>query len=459
MVERTVVWGPTYHEMFDPSSLPATLRQAALRAAQSDPLSPLNLYNITWRDERGRVRVIRLPQELTGVEANILVLIGKYYPSGSHKVGPAYATLMEAEVDGEIAPGDVTIVGPSTGNFGIGTAYVARLKGYKALVVMPDDMSDERYERIRQYGAELDLTPGTESDVILTLERTHQHYLPNPGYKVLGQFELLPNYRFHRYVTGRSALEAAAGFGDGRIAAFVSAPGSAGTIAAADEVKAHFPDCAVVALEPEECSTLYNNGRGSHRIEGIGDKMVTLIHNVLNTDYVMLIHDEDCLKGLHVIQAGPEVLSRILGVPESAAYSLIDLFGISSICNILGAIKTAKHLRIPAGRNIVTIATDGFDRYPSVMADLDRRVGGINQALLRLWASQVFRGVHTRGILDVRPEAQKHRLFAMKEEVWSRFGYDQKYLEAMKSPAFWEEEYAKIADYDRRLRQQRGPLE
>ena len=107
---------------------------------------------------------------------------------------------------------------------------------------MPEGMSKERYQRIRQYGGELDLTPGSESDVILVLERT-EHYKKDPKNKVLAQFELLPNYRFHRYVTGRSAIEAAQPYGNGRIAAFVSAPGSAGTIAAGDEIKAAFPEC------------------------------------------------------------------------------------------------------------------------------------------------------------------------------------------------------------------------
>ena len=246
-----------------------------------------------------------LPKELTGVEANIVVMVGRHFPSGSHKVGPAYSTLMEGELAGEIEPGVHTVIGPSTGNFGIGTAYVSRLKGYAAVVIMPEGMSRERYQRIQQYGGALDLTPGSESDVILVLERT-EHYKKDPKNKILAQFELLPNYRFHRYVTGRSAIEAAQGHGNGRVAAFVSAPGSAGTLAAGDEIKAHFPDSVICALEPKECSTLFNNGRGTHRIEGIGDKMVTLIHNVLTTDYVMVIHDDDCVVGLDLIERMPK---------------------------------------------------------------------------------------------------------------------------------------------------------
>jgi cysteine synthase len=295
--------GPTYREMLHPESLPEPVRRQAA-AATAHELDPANLFNITWRGPEGTVRHVALPKALTGIDANILVLAGRYFPSGSHKVGPAYSTLIEGELAGEIHPGASRIIGPSTGNFGIGTAYVSKLKGYPATVIMPEGMSAERYTRIRQYGGDLDLTPGSESDVILVLERT-EHYKKDPHNKILAQFELLPNYRFHRYVTGRSALEAAQGHGNGRVAAFVSAPGSAGTLAAGDEIKAEFPDAIVCALEPKECSTLFNCGRGTHRIEGIGDKMVTLIHNVLTTDYVGLIHDDDCVMGLELLDCPP----------------------------------------------------------------------------------------------------------------------------------------------------------
>src|SRR5690606_16610793 len=147
------------------------------------------------------------------------------------------------------------------------------------------------------------------SDLILTLQRTHE-LAKDPKNRALAQFELMPNYRFHRYVTGNSAIEAVKGIGNGRIACFVSAPGSAGTIGAGDEIKKVFPECRVVALEPYECATLAYGGRGQHRIEGIGDKMCTLIHNVLTTDFVALIHDDDCVKGLKIIHDSPDTLAK-----------------------------------------------------------------------------------------------------------------------------------------------------
>jgi cysteine synthase A len=437
---KTTVPGPTYREMLHP--------ELPIRA--SDELDPINLFNITWRGPDRQIRHIVLPKELTGVQANIIVLVGRNFPSGSHKVGPAYTTLMEGELAGEIDPAVHTVIAPSTGNFGIGAAYVSHLKGYPATVIMPEGMSKERYARIRQYGGELDLTPGSESDVILVLERT-EDYKKDPKNKVLAQFELLPNYRFHRYVTGRSALEAAESYGNGRVAAFVSAPGSAGTLAAGDEIKAKFPESVICALEPTECSTLFNNGRGTHRIEGIGDKMVTLIHNVLTTDYVALIHDDDCVMGLELLERRLPLVETLLRLPPGKLACLEGLFGISGICNVMGAIRLARHLNLGPEDNVVTIATDGFDRYPSVLADLAERRGPIDAGKLGGWFESVFRGGSEVDILDVRPRAEKERLFAYKEEVWSGFGYSHSYLEQMKSQSFWEAQFACVDGIDRAL--------
>lgn len=432
--------GPTYEEMLHPS-WPVTA---------AHELDPANLFGIAWRAPNQPVRHLKIPKELTGVAANIIVMVGRCFPSGSHKVGPAYATLMEGELGGEIEPGASTVIGPSTGNFGIGVAYVARLKGYPAVVVMPEGMSRERYERIRKYGGRLDLTPGSESDVALVLARTEE-YKRDTRNKVLAQFELLPNYRFHRYVTGRSALEAAEGHGNGRVAAFVSAPGSAGTLAAGDEIKACFPDAIVCALEPKECSTLFNNGRGTHRIEGIGDKMVTLVHNVLTTDCVQLIHDDDCVMGLKLVQQHLVLLERLCGVPNGGLTGLQEIFGISGICNLLGAIRLARYLDLGPEDNVVTIATDGFDRYPSVLAELDSRVGPAGDATRATWFESIFRSSQRPEILDVRPPREKERLFAYKEQFWTGFGYSSAYLDKMKSQNFWDEEFARIEEVDRKL--------
>lgn len=446
--------GPTYEEMLYPDRIHSELRAQAQKAFRENELDPMNLFNITWKDENNQVRRVVLPKEMTGVDANIIVMLGSGFPSGSHKVGAAYCMLIEGCVDGEINPGEHTILGPSTGNFGIGVSYISRLMGYKAIVIMPDNMSRERYERIKKYGAELALTPGSESDVILTLEKTYE-LMQNPKNRALAQFELFPNYRFHRYVTGNSAVEAVKGIGNGRIACFTSAPGSAGTLAAGDEIKSHFPEAKVAAIEPYECSTLATGGRGQHRIEGIGDKMCTLIHNILTTDFVVLIHDEDTLKGVKLIHDGTEVLVR-LGITPEAAADMTNLFGPSGVCNILGAIKMAKYLRLGPGDNVVTIATDGFDRYQSVIEELQERCPEVTDPVMEGWAREIFLGASEQHIYDFRRREAKEKLFRQKELDWTKFGYSKEYLDSMKDMSFWDEEHSKILEYDKKISEMRG---
>lgn len=450
MLQGSIPFGPTYKEMLNPGLIDADVRNRSLKALKENELDPVNLFNITWKDADNRVRKIVLPKALTGVDANIVVMLGKDFPSGSHKVGPAYATLIEGCVDGDIIPGEHTILGPSTGNFGIGVSYICNLMGYKAIVIMPDNMSRERYERIKKYGAELDLTPGTESDVILTLQRTYE-LKKDPKNRPLAQFELMPNYRFHRYVTGNSAIEAVKGIGNERIAAFCSAPGSAGTLAAGDQIKKVFPECKITALEPYECSTLANGGRGQHRIEGIGDKMCTLIHNVLTTDFVSLIVDDDCVKALKVIHDAPGILAR-LGVKMEQAEEMREFFGISGLCNILGAIKMAKYLKLGPDDNVVTIATDSFDRYDSVLKDLDERCLETTDFVLERWARDIFHGMNESFIYDFRRADKKEQLFKQKENDWLPFGYSKEYLDSMRSIDFWDDAYKKIDDYDEKIK-------
>jgi len=447
-----IPFGPTYEEMLHPEKLDKDLRERALKGKENE-LNPINLFNISWKNEQGEVNKVVLPKALTGVDANIVVMLGKDFPSGSHKVGPAYSTLIEGCVDQTILPGVHTILGPSTGNFGIGVSYICNLMKYESIVIMPDNMSKERYERIKRYGAKLDLTPGTESDVILTLERTFK-LKENPKNASLAQFELLPNYRFHRHVTGTSAVEAVKGIGNSRIAAFTSAVGSAGTIAAGDQMKMYFPECKVVALEPYECSTLMNGGRGQHRIEGIGDKMCTLIHNVLSTDFIALIKDDDTVRGLKVIHDGASILEEN-GVKKEMANNLRNLFGPSGLCNIIGAIKIAKHLKLGPNDNVVTVATDSFDRYESVLEDLENRYLETEDFVLKRWFNDIFRKIDDEDVVDFRSDEMKEKLFLQKEKDWLKFGYKQEYLDEMKHQSFWDEEYKKHELYDEKIKKMR----
>jgi len=221
-----IILGPTFEEMLHPQTIAPDIRRRALAAREADPLDPINLFNITWRDPQGHIYYHVLPPELTGVDAPIVVLYAKDFPTGSHKVGATYSVLIEKQLFGEVDPYVHTLVWPSTGNYGIGGAWVGCRMGFKSVVVLPEGMSQERFRQIESYGATVIKTPGSESNVKEIYDKTWE-LSRDPNVRILNQFEVMGNYRFHYYVTGNTIVELAAelaaqGIGHGRVAAFVS---------------------------------------------------------------------------------------------------------------------------------------------------------------------------------------------------------------------------------------------
>jgi cysteine synthase len=444
-----MIFGPTFAEMKDPALIPADVRARA-RAARARPLDPANLWNLSWKAE-GAVPFTVLPEALTGVRSPVVVLSGRNFPTGSHKVGPAYSILMEKQLDGSCAPGAQTLVFPSTGNYGIGGAWVGPRLGYRSLVVLPEDMSAERFEKIRSYGADVVATPGSESNVKEIYDKVKE-LRRSPENRVLNQFEEFGNYRFHFHCTSAAVEEVARGLGLG-VGAFVSAMGSAGTIAAGEALKVAHPSSRTVAVEPVQCPTLFNVGFGSHRIEGIGDKHVTWIHNVWATDLLVCVDDEQCLLGLELLQEGREILEDE-GIPETLAQSWVGFFGISGVCNVLASIKAARHFGLGPKDAVFTVATDGFDRYPSVLRRLDAERGPMTRDEARRRLS-FFRGQGTDWVMDGTPETRR-RWHNQKYFTWvEQQGRSVEHLRAQEDPAFWVERQQRAAEIDRGIRERR----
>ena len=440
-----MIFGPTFAEMRDPSRMPAALRAAA-QDARARPLDPANLFNLSWKAE-GAVPHTVLPEALTGVAAPIVVLSGRRFPTGSHKVGPAYSILAEKQVAGECAPGEHTLVFPSTGNFGIGGAWVGPRMGYRSLIVLPEQMSTERFERIGAYGAEVVATPGSESNVKEIYDKVKE-LRRAPANRILNQFEEMANYRFHYHCTAAAAAEVVGALGL-RARAFVSAMGSAGTIAAGEALRASGADVAIVAVEPVQCPTLFNVGFGAHRIEGIGDKHVTWIHNVWATDLLVCVDDQQSLETLQLVQEGAAVLAEE-GIDAGLAGSWGGLFGISGMCNVLASIKAARHYGLGAKDAIITIATDGFDRYPSVLRRLTAERGPMtsDEARRRLAA---VRGQKGDWILEGTPDVRR-RWHNQKYFTWvEQQGKTVDELRAQEDPAWWVGHQARAAEIDREI--------
>ncbi|MBI4649169.1 MAG: pyridoxal-phosphate dependent enzyme [Bacteroidia bacterium] len=378
---------PTFAQMQNPELIPGKIKDKLKNIGLWD-LHPLNLFRITWKNEPkkngglfGGVNYLELPSELTGVKARIILLLGKWFPTGAHKVGAAYGCLVPRIITGQFDPTYHKAVWPSTGNFCRGGAFDSFLMGCTAIAILPQEMSKERFDWLKKIGAEIIATHGCESNVKEIYDKCWEIKRTRPDCIILNQFEEFGNSCWHYEVTGHAIEEVfnTLKTGDSKLAAFISATGSAGTISAGDYLRTQFPHVKVVASEALQCPTLLLNGYGAHRIEGIGDKHVPWIHNIRNTDVVTAIDDEDCMRILRLFNEddGRNYL-KSCGV-EMSVINKLALLGISGISNLLSAIKTAKYFELTEDDFIFTIATDSAELYQSRIKELKDELGEYNK--------------------------------------------------------------------------------
>lgn len=383
---------PTFKQLREPETIPEELKNKLKTKGLWD-IDPMNLFRITWKNNIetglfGDVNYFEIPKEITGVKARIIGLVGKYFPTGAHKVGAAFGCLVPRLVSGEFDPEKHKAVWPSTGNYCRGGAFDCALLGCVPIAILPEEMSKERFTWLESIGAEVIATPGCESNVKEIYDKCWE-LKKDPLNIIFNQFDEFGNPVFHYNVTGpaidevfiKSKVESQKSKvkENLRLAAFVSATGSAGTIAAGDYLKKFYPDLKIVATEALQCPTLLMNGFGGHRIEGIGDKHVPWVHNVRNTDCVAAIDDEDCIR-----------IMRLFNDPEGLCYlashnindevlKKLSLLGISGIGNFLASIKTAKYFELGENDVIFTVFTDSMDLYKSRLQELELEKGKYTQ--------------------------------------------------------------------------------
>jgi cysteine synthase len=422
---------PTFAQMADPATIPME-RLAGLAEVDPDAPDPRNLFRVHWHnapDRRTQVPLpahLVLPESLTGVPAPIVVALADRFPMvASHKVLAAYACLAPRIVTGQFDPTAHRAVWPSTGNYCRGGVAISRIMGCRGVAVLPEGMSRERFAWLEHWVADPEdiiRTPGTESNVkeiydrCAELERDEQNV-------ILNQFSEFGNHLVHYLVTGR-ALErlalAMAEQGSGtRPWGFVSASGSAGTLGAGDYLKERH-GTRIVAVEALECPTMLENGYGEHNIQGIGDKHIPLIHNVMNTDYVVGVSDRatDQLNVLFNTAEGRNYLADRHGVPAELLAQLGSL-GLSSICNVVAAIKVARTARLGPDDMLLTVATDGAPMYASELHKViwrDFPDGFDEISAAAAWGAHLA-GADTDAVLELT-ELDRRRIFNLGYYTW-----------------------------------------
>ena len=454
---------PTLAQLVDPSQIPDGL-SADLDAVDPDEPRAANLFRVHWyNDARRRRRAalpgyIELPELLTGVKARIVVALGCRFPMiGAHKVLAAYGCLVPRLVTGRFEPAVHKAVWPSTGNYCRGGVAISRILGCRGIAVLPAGMSRERFDWLQRWVADpgdIVRTPGTESNVKEIYDKCHE-LERDPANVVLNQFSEFGNYLVHYHCTGRALgailedlrrREPAL-----RLAALVAATGSAGTIAAGDFLKAHYGS-RTVAVEALECPTMLYNGYGEHNIQGIGDKHIPLIQNVMNTDAVVGVSDRstDALDVLFNTQVGRGYLATRRRIdPELVA--ALDGLGLSGIANVLAAIKTAKHLDLTQSDVIVTVATDSAAMYASERERClaTRFAEGFDEVA----AGEVFAGHLLAAAEDHLIElthVDRKRIFNLGYYTWvEQQGIPLEEFDRRKDQAFWRELQESVGDWDR----------
>jgi len=380
--ERNIII-PTFEQMKNPALIPDKIKEN-LRGVGLWEIDSRNLFRITWKNEpreRGGgfngVNYVELPSTLTGVPARIIALVGKWFPTGSHKVGATFGCLVPRLVTGQFDPTYQKAVWPSTGNYCRGGAYDASLLACESIAILPEGMSQERFDWLSKVAGEVIATPGTESNVKEIFDKTWELRETREDVVVFNQFDEFGNHLWHYEVTGHAmeqVLEQELGPRD-VYQGVVLTSGSSGTLGCGDYMKEIFPTSKVAASEALQCPTLLRNGFGAHRIEGIGDKHVPWIHNLRNTDMVMAIDDEACMSLVRLFNepAGRAHLVQ-QGVPEELVDNL-DLLGISSIANVLSSIKFAKWYELGEEDVVLTVFTDSMELYGSRLKELHEEHG------------------------------------------------------------------------------------
>ena len=452
---KTPIIGPTFEEMLHPWKIDSELRKRAIEMKDKDPLHPINLYNITWRDKNDEIYYFEMPKELTGVKANIIVLYAKDFPSGSHKVGATYSVLAEKTVTHEVDPSTHKLIWPSTGNYGIGGAWVSSRMNYNSLVLLPELMSKERFDIIRNYGSDVIATPGCESNVKEIYDKGKELKTKDPEHvRILNQFEEFGNYRFHYHVTGNTMAELVKEkkIGNERVAAVVLGVGSAGTIACGDRLKQLFPETKIVAMEPIQCPTISLNGYGGHDIQGIGDKHVTWIHNVMNMDATVLVDDMDSKKMLQVMTdpVGIDYLKHSL--KDEDIKNISTKLGISGVANIIAAIKMAKFYNMKEDENIFVVATDSIERYHSVMKQLDDEFGKLTTSEAKSRTERICLFAEPSHIFE-GTKNNRERWHNLKYFTWiEQQNKTIEEINAQKDQKYWEEQQNKVFDMDKKIK-------
>lgn len=417
---------PTFKQMENPELVPDKIKEKLSKTGLWD-IDPVNLFRVTWKNEAKESgglfqdvpNYIEFPSELTGVKARIVAMVGKWFPTGCHKVGASFGCLVPRLVTGQFDATRDKAVWPSTGNYCRGGAFNSKLLACESIAILPEEMSKERFDWLSKIAGEVIATPGCESNVKEIFDKTWE-LRKRPDVVIFNQFEEMGNPLWHYNVTGRALRDVYEHIktDSSRLSGACFTSGSAGTMSAGDYLKEVYPTMKLAVGEALQCPTILSNGFGGHRIEGIGDKHIPWIHNIKNTDMAIAIDDEDSQRLLRLFntEEGHKYLTDKLGLDKEYVDKLTWL-GISGIANLLCCIKMAKYYEFTEDDVVCTVLTDSAAMYQTRIDELNDMYGEYSVEEARLDHNLHILAEKTDNLLELRYEDRK-RIHNLKYYTW-----------------------------------------
>ncbi|MCX6111863.1 MAG: hypothetical protein NTY22_01045 [Proteobacteria bacterium] len=381
--------------------------------------------NINWRRSSGEISKVIVPSQITGTKANIIVMTPDSFPTSSSYDGVAYFNLRYMIENKKIKNNTVEVCALDSAI--VSYAWAASVLGLKCILRIPQMTYPYWIKKATEFGAKI------EFEGVKTLDVTRIIDSNKKKENFVSEFQSPISYSYHAQITGRAISKAVEGIGNSKAVVIAYSASSGGITGASSTAKKNFPYSKTIVVEPEACSTFYNNKKGVHKLYGMGYGFIPYIHNIMATDYVMPIEEDEAIKTLKCIEDFGSKIASEFKIDTKMVKPMVQKFGISTVACIMAAINLAEQLYLHSDDNVVIIGEDTAIPYKEVLkSEL------IEDIEVKQIIEEAFIKIKFRPLVDVTGQRQRERLFKKKNDFWIRRGIDESILENMRKKEYWD---------------------
>jgi hypothetical protein len=380
---------------------------------------------INWRKPSGEISKIVLPKSIVGTKANVVVLSPDNFPTGSSNDGSAYFNVKYMIDNKRLQSNTLEVLAFDSAI--ISYAWACSVMGVKCIIKTPENTNLYWVKKAEGYGAKIEFEGVKISDAsrIIDSNRKKTNFISDIQSPI--------TYSYHASVTANAIVKAVEGSGNSKLVLLSYPVSSGGFSGAALVSKNSFPYSKNILIEPTSSPTFYSNKRTVNKSSGGGYGFIPYIHNIMGTDYVMLIEDDDAAKTLKCIENFGTKISTEFKIESKHTKQLVGKLSLSTIASIIGTITLADQLHLREDDNVVIIGED----YPAPYKDI-LKAQEVEEMDVKSTIEETLLKNNFRPIIDVTGQRQRERLFKKKNDFWLRRGADENTLEKMRDKGYWD---------------------